>query len=160
MADAFPHDADASDAGYPVHRLYQGEPVPHLGRIPRSRWRQALRPLSHPARKSALSSVASPQEASQLLVLLAELEIEDGQRRRRLMATAERPPTIPAPAAAPRSLAGRQVNVRLAHSDFDRLANAAELLGSTPTQLARGFIITGANRLLYERRLQESEGED
>lgn len=87
--------------------------------------------------------------------VVGDLIVEDGERARRLEQARAQPPTLGAPSArapARRSRAGHQINVRLRRDHHRMLVNAAEALGTTPTQQARTFIVNGATRVVYERR--------
>lgn len=155
-----------ADEDFPVLGLHRGQPVPNLGKTPPARWRELLSPLTQSARREAVGSAPNGQ-VGDALVLVAELELEDGARERALRGTVDQPPRLIAPCAQrPRSLAGRQVNVRLRWRDFESLQQAADIAAVSPTQLARIFIVNGTQRLLYEHRCQqaarprESQGTD
>src|SRR2546421_4843977 len=107
---------------FPIRSWYRGEPVPDLRKIDRSRWREALTPLSHAARMEAARAAPKrgfldPEDA---MILVTKLELEDGGRRRALGRIAERPPIQPPPraGAAGEVRSSRQVNVRLSLRQF------------------------------------------
>src|SRR2546423_8025823 len=142
---------------FPIRSWYRGEPVPALRKIDRSRWREAVTPLSHGARMEGAQAapkrgVLDPEDA---MILVTKMELEDGGRRTALGRVAERPPTQTPPRASTGEVRNtRQMNVRLSLRQFAELATAAALLGMKPTQLARQFILAGTGPVLYQHRRQ------
>ena len=67
-----------TDDGIPIRGYYHGEPVPDLRRLPRERWREALRPLRH---GTAGSTVATEADFSAIASLNGKLLLEDGRSR-------------------------------------------------------------------------------
>lgn len=68
-----------ADEDFPVLGLHRGQPVPLLREIPQARWRELLAPLTDGARRQAAQSVPYGQHGD-VLVLIAELELEDLER--------------------------------------------------------------------------------
>ncbi len=135
--------------GMPIAGYLGGEPIPHLGRLPRERWRASLEPLMHRTRRRAVSTVRSPEDASVALALVGELELDDGAAVER--AQSAPPPRLPA-GALPATASSRQVNFRLGPREYARLERAAELFAARPTTLARMLTVRGVDRVLYEER--------
>jgi hypothetical protein len=131
--------------------------VPDLSRIARDQWRAALAPLSQAARERASNTAGADVIEAKGFVL--EMELDDLEARHRVEDAIKVPTVIPAPPVPEvrRSLAGHQVNVRMRHADHADLERAAEILGSTPTQLARIFIVSGTRRALFEHRRAERD---
>ena len=82
--------------------------------------------------------------------VLIELELDEFDDSDEVARTVAESVAIPAPEAAWRSRKGVQVNVRLNRADHQRLVEAAALMGATPTQMARIFIVNGTRRALRE----------
>lgn len=149
--------------GFPVSCVVARDPVPDLARVPRGRWRELLTPINRFARQEALSrfrlSIGQGElgEWFEAFLLVGDLAKEDGRHRRRLRRAAEAMPGGgPVPAARPSPTRDRQVNVRLYARDFGRLERAARLLGATPTELARTFVVRGTTRVLEEDETRRS----
>lgn len=133
--------------GVPIRGWYGGEPVPDLDRIPQERWREVLAPLRHATRQWACAGTQSDVVAAG--ILLSELWEADSDARDR--AVSAPPPGMPAGAPLLRG-AGHQVNFRLGHDEYERLAEAARLFAMRPTTLARVLTMRGVDRALHEHR--------
>jgi|SRR5687768_7749878 len=121
-----------TDEDFPVLGLHRGQPVPLLREIPQVRWRELLAPLTDGARRQAAQSAPHGQHGD-ALVLIAELELEDLEREQALRDAVDEPSRLIAPTARkPRSLTGRQVNVRLRWRDFESLEEAADIAAAPP----------------------------
>ncbi|MEA2273288.1 MAG: hypothetical protein QOI98_1996 [Solirubrobacteraceae bacterium] len=139
-----------SEPDFPVADYLAGEPIPNLARIPVRDWRRVMAPLTMPARRAAIRT--SPTDhLSEAMVIGAELEIEDIDRRARREAVLAHAVAVPTPSVSPRPRSrSRQVNFRLGPNASSRLDRAAELLGMKPGALARSLTLNGVNRILYE----------
>jgi hypothetical protein len=142
-----PAEPPLTHEGMPIHGWHGGDPVPDLDRIPKERWREVLAPLRHATRQWAKAATQSDVVAAGILV--GELSQEDGAARHR--AVSAPPPGMPAGAALARG-PGHQVNFRIGHDEFERLAEAARLFAMRPTTLARVLTMRGVERALYEHR--------
>jgi len=149
--------------GFPVCCVVARDPVPDLARVPRGRWRELLTPINRFAREAALWRFRLELGQDELdqwfeaFKVIGEIADEAGQHRRRLRRAAEAMPAgAPAPVARPSPTRDRQVNVRLYERDFGRLERAAALLGATPTELARTFVVRGTTRVLEEDETRRS----
>jgi hypothetical protein len=134
-----------AEFGFPIAGVIRGEPIPDLSRIDRERWTEVLTSLSPEVADRAVYAVPGLDQRLEALDLWLTLPPRPIPERR--------PPRfVPPPRARRPPQRARQVNVRLYRRDFRTLEEAAELAGTTPTQLARWFIVSGARRMAYEER--------
>jgi hypothetical protein len=131
----------------PIRGYSRGEPIPDLARLPRERWRAALRPLGGLTRQLSAASVATPADARAAMVLVGELLLE-GRPPGALPAA----PRMPSGAAAPARGSSRQVNFRLGPEEHARLVEAARAYGMRPGTFARVLTVRGVDAALYEER--------
>jgi hypothetical protein len=137
--------AVAMHDGMPIRGYNRGEPIPDLCRLPRERWREALRPLSPFTRGLAAAGVATSDDAYAALALVGELSVEGPD--------VPLVPRMPARAAAPAPRgASRQVNFRLGPEEHARLVRAARAYGMRPGAFARVLAVRGVDAALYEER--------
>ena len=131
----------------PIRGYNRGEPIPDLGRLPRERWREALRPLSGFTRRLSAGSAATPDDAQAALGLIGALMLADPP-------PGALPPVtrMPARAAAPVRGSSRQVNFRLGPEEHARLAEAARAYGLRPGTFARVLTVRGVDAALYDAR--------
>ena len=80
---------------FPIRCVVGGEPIPDLSRIDRSRWREVLIPLSHGARLRAarMTPKRGFLDPDDPILLVTQLELEDGGRRDAAVQAASFPPT-------------------------------------------------------------------
>lgn len=127
--------------------------LPDLSRTPRERWKEALRPLDLLARHHATYNLAGDDQWF-AMELRGELELEDGDRRRRSFAVV---PELPVPQAEPRvGRRGRQVGFRLDPRQYAQLEETAALHGVRPATLARMFTMRGVRSALQQWRREDS----
>ena len=139
------------DARVPMRRLmFSTNEVPDFAKIPRDRWREVMGTIPEALRYPAVQGLGLPIDD---LVALGELAMSDlppapsDVAREQVRA---KPRLAPAPAADTFRRANRQVNFRLTESEYLDLATAAELIGTTPTQLAGMLVRNGVRRVLEE----------
>lgn len=137
----------SSEFGFPVAGLSRGEPIPDLSRIDRDRWPEVLTSLSPEMAERAVYAVPAIDQRVEALDVWLTLPPRPEPERRL-------PRFVPPPRARRRPHRVRQVNVRLYRRDFRALEEAAKLAGTTPTELARWFIVSGSRRMAYEERAQ------
>lgn len=159
------HDADdgpflrpeSGQRRWPLVPGSGGRPVPDLRRIPRERWRDALRDASPVARRQAAATVSVPEDVAPVLAMIGELDAEgptvgapdpSGATERLAYPAALPVPTRPRPGRA----APRQVTFRLGDVAYADLARAADLVEVTPTTLARLLTVRGVRGMLAEER--------
>jgi hypothetical protein len=131
----------------PIAFHYRGEPIPDLGRIARADWQAALEPLTEEGRTQACKTAPDALEARSVVI---EMELDEFDRGQEMARTVAQSASIPAPEASTHARERFQVNVRLNRRDHGRLAEAAAVMGATPTQLARIFIVNGTRRALHD----------
>ena len=124
--------------------------MPDLARIPRERWHDVLAPLTPSARDWAVKSQRSTELVVEAMQVAWEIKDLERERRLQLRKAAARETPLPAPGARGAPRRSRQVNIRLYERDYRRLGRAAALLGATPTELARNFVVRGTARVLDE----------
>jgi hypothetical protein len=133
------------DGPMPLQRLLGGALVPRLPDIHPRRWQEVMWPLS-----SVLRSAAARQPRMTTHELEAAMALRhklppppaaDGYRA---------VPVVAADRPAER-LRPRQVNVRLSGDEHRQLSAAAELMGTSPTTLARMLILNGARKVLADQ---------
>jgi len=124
--------------GVPLKR-----PVPDLGRIDRSRWREVLGSIPRGQRVDAAVAPGADLDALELALSLPPAPSE---LAREALADG---PSLSMPDVA-KAAAARQVNVRLQPLEHQELRTAAKLPGLTPTQVARMCIVTGVRRAIAD----------
>jgi hypothetical protein len=135
----------SAEFGFPVAGVLSGEPIPDLRRIPEHDWGKVLVALSERARLLAIGKLPNAEQADRAME--AWLRAPPPRVPVRRGPRYVRPPE---PRTPPKR--GRQVNVRLYGRDFRALTEAARLAGTTHTELAKWFIVSGARRMLFEDR--------
>ena len=151
---------DKKPPWYPTAGSFQGQALPDLSRIPQSRWAEVLRDL-RTERARMLAAGKVPYELiGPARVAAMEATLYHGGIRNAASSAAgaplglpheaiNAPPEVDPPAERPARL---QINFRLSRRDHRGLAEAAWLVGATPTQLARKFVVSGVERVLIEAR--------
>ncbi len=134
---------EARDGPMPMRGVPLKRPVPDLGRIDRSRWREILGSIP---RSERVDAAASPGAGLEALELALSLPPAPSELARQAVAQG---PSLSMPEVR-RVPAPRQVNVRLQPSEFEDLQVTARLLGLTPTQVARMCITTGVRRAIAD----------
>ncbi len=125
--------------------------APDLRQVPRHEWADALARVTHFARCRAAEALGEGPDFDHALELVFEAFIEHGDHPRR-PEVRRATPDLPVPRADGKpDHRGVQVNVRLRPRHHERLVEAAELVGMTPTALARTFMVDGTRRLLAQR---------
>src|SRR5436305_8608238 len=143
--------ADDDREPFPLIQVGMFRWIPDLARIPKERWREALARFSPLARDEAVRKLRDPREHFDALLIAGECNTADEEARARMSrATEDVRVRVPVPEARPSPRRIRQVNVRLYARDFESLARAARVLGTTPTELARILIVRGTRRVLEE----------
>jgi hypothetical protein len=130
--------------------MFSTTEVPDFTRIPRDRWREAMCSIPDALRLRAVQGLPLLTDG---LVELAELAMSDLPPAPSDIARAQvraKPRLAPAPAAGHFRRANRQVNFRLTENEYLDLATAAELIGTTPTQLAGMLVRNGVRRVIEE----------
>jgi hypothetical protein len=131
----------------PIAYHFRGEPIPDLSAMERAGWRAALQPLTPQGRWRACQTARDSHDARMVLV---ELELDESDRQDEMAEAVAQAPSLPVPPATTPARERFQVNVRLDRADHGRLVEAAGLLGATPTQMARIFIVNGTRRALHD----------
>ena len=109
----------------------------------------------------ASAGLVTGEEVRRLRILVAGLELDDGDRERHkveAIASGAHAPTVPqveGPRGAGRRT--RQVNFALGRDEHAQLAAAARSVGLRPTQLARQLVMSGVRRMRFEERRLSSE---
>jgi hypothetical protein len=125
--------------------------APDLRQLPRHQWAEALARVTHFARCRAAQAFGEGPDFDHAMQLVADLFMEHGDRPRR-PEVRRATPELPVPRTiGPPDSRGIQVNVRLRPLHHARLVEAAELVGMSPTALARTFMVDGTRRLLAQR---------
>ena len=131
----------------PITGYHRGEPIPDLRRLPKERWREALRPLSGFTRQLSAGSLVTQADAQAFFALLGELMLED-----RPAGALPAAPQMPARATAPARGPSHQVNFRLGPEEHARLVEAARDYGLRPGTFARVLTVRGVDAALYDTR--------
>ena len=152
--------AETSSSGSPHGRARDGWPavsgpgapfVPDLTQIPREQWRAALREAVPEARRRAAGLAPTVADVGAALVIAAELDLDDGDAASAAYARqVADPPGLPVPVAPGGRSADRQVSFRLTAASYAELAQAARLVDTSPSALARIFAVRGAKAMLRE----------
>ena len=141
----------ANDAPLPMRRLmFSTTEVPDFTRIPRDRWREVMCTIPQDLRHRSVCGLGMPFDAH---AELSELALSDLPPAPSDLARAQaraKPRLAPAPATDAFRRANRQVNFRLTENEYLDLATAAELIGTTPTQLAGMLVRNGVRRIIEE----------
>lgn len=147
-----PHE----DGPVPTRRLmFSTVEVPDFTQIPRDRRRDVMGTIPTALRYPAVQGLALPPDE---LVELSTLALSDLPPTRSDVARAEvrkKPRIAPSPAADHFRRANRQVNFRLTEDEYVDLATAAQLIGTTPTQLAGMLVRNGVRRVIEEANRQD-----
>ncbi len=140
-----------NDAPLPTRCLmFSRQEVPDFLKIPRERWRDVMISIPRHLRIRSVWGLAMPSED---LVTLSELAMSDlpaapsDRAREQVRAM---PRFAPTPTAGAFRRANRQVNFRLTEGEYTDLATAAQLIGTTPTQLAGMLVRNGVRRAIEE----------
>jgi hypothetical protein len=149
--DTRERDTHTPPERWPLRGNYGPWPVPDLARIPREHWKEVLL-ASHPnVRRMALS--ASDADLADQARIELEVSAQENEARRRAKAEAAFPEGLPvAELRRPRTTRPRQVNFRLAATQYDDLVAVADLLGLRPAQTARLLTTRGVQQVLREAR--------
>ena len=141
-----------SGGAWPMRRvLWTRHEAPDFLQIPRERWRAAMATVPRHLRMLSINGLGTTMdEISALAGLAMDATIPDSPSDRAREAVRDRPQLAPAPAADHFRSANRQVNFRLTEDEYTDLAAAAQLIGTTPTQLAGQLTRNGVRRVLSE----------
>ena len=129
--------------------------LPKLAAIHPRRWGEAMAPYDQRDRQRIAwgQSLTSTELRVAQAVLDALPPPAQALARVALQApTLESAPEVSAPVRPPAKgrRAGRQVNVRLGLEEYDDLAAAAKIAGTSPTTLARWLLLAGTRRVLED----------
>lgn len=125
-----------------------GELVPDLSALEPEHWHGALASVSRAAQYEAIETVESElRSLAQTIVRY----LPATPRRTVGTDALDEPAHRPRPAVPTARHGRRQVNFRLSLDEHDRLLEAADRLGMSPTGLARAFCVSGTNRALDPR---------
>ena len=130
--------------------------VPDFGRIPPERWEEAMRTIPVPLREAAVKGIGTSFEEVSQLMALAWSDLPPAPSDLAREAVLAKPRTAASPTAPPFRRADRQVNFRLTDSEYLDLATAADLIGTTPTQLAGMLTRNGVQRVIEEANRRAS----
>jgi hypothetical protein len=132
----------------PRRSVFAGPSYPCLAEIHPRRWAEVLSPLDAQLRQIAAHGQGMHvEEMGAARALVAELPPPAQTIAREAARTARLGPAPDAP--VPRT-STRQVNVRLGAAEYADLMTAAEMAGTSPTTLARWFILGGARRAITD----------
>jgi len=143
---------------WPILYEWQGFPIPDLRQIPPEDWVRAVRPLrgsylAESAREQAIGALDDADRQALRIRIIEELT--SGQAPPLpLDAVSGTDLLVDAPPPGRRRVNSQQVNLRITAQEYLALADAAQLSGLRPTQLARTFVLNGTRRLLHEARVQ------
>lgn len=144
-----PAPPQAAGFPWPVAEVHAGQPVPALLAIPPTRWARALVATAPIARRKAPSRAAWLHAPATLLVGHLDALAPDVRWRQHDAGQA-------VPVVRPgRPKASTQLNIRLRPADRVVLEAAADRLGTTPSALARTFVVEGA--LQVHSRTQDEQ---
>jgi hypothetical protein len=134
----------------PMRRLIgYGVEVPDFLKIPQEHWPAVMRSIPRHLRlPSVQNGVASMAGGN--LIALATSDMPPTVSDRARAAVRDKPSMAPPPSPDHFRRARRQVNFRLTDEEHLDLAAAAELIGTTPTQLAGQLVRNGVRRILQE----------
>lgn len=145
------------DYPFLVTGAYLDSPVPDIVILPRAQWRAALEPVSARARRFAITSVRTVEDAHFAMQLAGELELADWDRqadraadRNAVSPRVDAPWIDAAPAATLKPEPSKQLSFRLDMDTHARVAAASGILGVRPTVFARLMTLRGADELLAE----------
>jgi hypothetical protein len=124
--------------------------VPDFSEIPRHRWEEVMRTIPERLRIPSVQGGFLPMEDAVELMQLARSDLPPAPSDRARKAVLEKPQLAPAPSTDHFRRANRQVNFRLTEDEYADLATAAEMLGTTPTQLSGQLVRNGVRRVLAE----------
>ena len=136
---------------FPMRRLWGTiEEVPDFREIPRDRWEEAMRTIPQHRRVRAVQGLGLPTEDVVPLVELAMSDLPPAPSDLARAAVMANPKLAPTPPRERVRSADRQVNFRITRDQYADLATAAELLGYSPSKLARELVCAGALRVIEE----------
>jgi hypothetical protein len=149
LALASPNAEDLPDP-LPMRRLIgHGVEVPDFLRIPEEHWPAVMRSIPlHLRLPSVQNGIAAAAGGD--LIGLAMRDFPPTASDRARAAVREKPSMAPPASPDHFRRAQRQVNFRLTDEEHLDLAAAAELIGTTPTQLAGQLVRNGVRRILQE----------
>jgi hypothetical protein len=136
------------DGPAPEIRILGGATIPVLREIHPRHWEALLTPLRRDLRRRAVYLHPMSHIEAQAALALLDWLLDPPQDLAR-KAIAERVGALPEAGPVHRP-AGRQVNVRVSAREYEDLQAAAEIAGTTPTTLARWFLLSGTRRVLAD----------
>ena len=128
--------------------MFSATQVPDFTRIPRERWEEVMRTIPVHLRVPAAQGIGVDDPAGLVELAMSDLPPTPSDRAR--SAVREKPRLAPTPTADAFRRATRQVNFRLTDEEYINLATAAQLIGTTPTQLAGMLVRNGVQRVIEE----------
>ena len=128
--------------------MFSRTEVPDFRHIPRDRWEAVMRTIPERLRLPAAQGIGVEDPARLVELALSPLPPAPSDLAR--AEVRKKPQLAPTPAADHFRRANRQVNFRLTEPEYLDLAAAAQLIGTTPTQLAGMLVRNGVRRVIEE----------
>jgi hypothetical protein len=148
LAPASPSPADT----FPTREIpfTRGVLGPDFDLIPSDQWEAAMRTVPQRLRINAINGAGMTMAEKAELGRLAMSDLPPAPSDLAREEVLRKPQLAPRPAADHFRRANRQINFRLTEKEYADLATAAELIGTTPTQLAGQLVRNGIGRVIAE----------